>query len=188
MATVYLALGSNIGEREKNLREAISRLDRAAIRALKTSSLYETEPVDYLDQAWFLNAVLSAQTDLPPTALLRTLREIESGMGSKKAFVKGPRLIDLDILLYDQATIDTPELQIPHPRMLERISRCSIITFPDNASSSICDTPPWLIALHRYTPGSDSVSSLPSRRLRNSIASSVEGLSRSVGRATASTA
>jgi len=120
MATVYLALGSNIGEREKNLREAISRLDRAAIRVLKTSSLYETEPVDYLDQAWFLNAVLSAQTDLTPAALLRTLREIESGMGSKKAFAKGPRLIDLDILLYDQATIDTPELQIPHPRMLQR--------------------------------------------------------------------
>ena len=100
MATVYLALGSNIGERERNLREALRRLDHAAIRVLKTSSIYETEPVDYLDQAWFLNAVLVAQTDLSPTALLRALLKIESGMGSKKAFAKGPRLIDLDILLY----------------------------------------------------------------------------------------
>ena len=120
MATVYLALGSNIGEREKNLREALRRLDHAAIQVLKTSSIYETEPVDYLDQAWFLNAVLKAQTDLAPTALLRALRKIESRMGSKKAFAKGPRLIDLDILLYDDATIDTPDLQIPHPRMLQR--------------------------------------------------------------------
>jgi 2-amino-4-hydroxy-6-hydroxymethyldihydropteridine diphosphokinase len=120
MATVYLALGSNIGEREKNLREALRRLEHAAIQVLKTSSVYETEPVDYLDQAWFLNAVLEAQTDLSPTALLRALRKIESGMGSKKAFAKGPRLIDLDILLYDDATIDTPDLQIPHPRMLQR--------------------------------------------------------------------
>ena len=120
MATVYLALGSNIGERERNLREALRRLDHAAIRVLKTSSIYETEPVDYLDQAWFLNAVLVAQTDLSPTALLRALRKIESRMGSKKAFAKGPRLIDLDILLYDDATIDTPDLQIPHPRMLQR--------------------------------------------------------------------
>jgi len=120
MATVYLALGSNIGEREKNLREALRRLDHAAIQVLKTSSIYETEPVDYLDQAWFLNAVLEAQTDLSPTALLRALRKIESSMGCKKAFAKGPRLIDLDILLYDDATIETPDLQIPHPLMLQR--------------------------------------------------------------------
>jgi 2-amino-4-hydroxy-6-hydroxymethyldihydropteridine diphosphokinase len=120
MATVYLALGSNIGDREKNLREAIRLLGESNVRELKLSSIYETEPVDYLDQAWFLNAVLSAQTDLSPAALLRALRDIESRMGSKKAFAKGPRLIDLDILLYDDATIDTPELQIPHPRMLQR--------------------------------------------------------------------
>ena len=120
MATVYLALGSNVGDREKNLQEATRHLKDNAIRVLALSSIYETEPVDYLDQAWFLNAVLAAQSDLAPTALLRALQEIESRMGSKKAFAKGPRLIDLDILLYDQATIDTPELQIPHPRMLER--------------------------------------------------------------------
>jgi 2-amino-4-hydroxy-6-hydroxymethyldihydropteridine diphosphokinase len=120
MATVYLALGSNIGDREKNLREAIRLLAESTVRVLKLSNIYETEPVDYLDQAWFLNAVLSAQTNLSPTALLLALRDIESHMGSKKAFAKGPRLIDLDILLYDDAAIDTPELQIPHPRMLQR--------------------------------------------------------------------
>jgi len=120
MATVYLALGSNIGDREKNLREAIRLLAESSVHVLRLSSIYETEPVDYLDQAWFLNAVLSAQSDLSPAALLRVLRDIESHMGSKKAFAKGPRLIDLDILLYDDAAIDTPELQIPHPRMLQR--------------------------------------------------------------------
>ena len=120
MITIYLALGSNIGDREKNLREAIRLLSESAIRIAKISSIYETEPVDYLDQAWFLNAVLEAQTDLPAAQLLITLRNIESQMGSKKAFAKGPRLIDLDILLYGSETIDTLDLQVPHPRMLQR--------------------------------------------------------------------
>jgi len=120
MVTIYLALGSNIGDREANLREAIRLLSESAIRIARISSIYETEPVDYLDQAWFLNAVLEAQTDLPATQLLTTLRNIESQMGSKKAFAKGPRLIDLDILLYGNDTIATPDLQVPHPRMLLR--------------------------------------------------------------------
>jgi 2-amino-4-hydroxy-6-hydroxymethyldihydropteridine diphosphokinase len=120
MPTTYLALGSNIGDREKNLREAIRFLRESALQVTKISSIYETEPVDYLDQPWFLNAVLEAQTTLPAADLLATLRTIESQMGSKKAFAKGPRLIDLDILLYDDTTIDTPDLQIPHPRMIQR--------------------------------------------------------------------
>lgn len=120
MPTTYLALGSNIGDREKNLREAIRILRESALQVTKISSIYETEPVDYLDQPWFLNAVLEAQTNLTAAELLATLCNIESQMGSKKAFAKGPRLIDLDILLYDEATIDTPDLQIPHPRMLQR--------------------------------------------------------------------
>lgn len=120
MATVYIALGSNVGNREANLREALRLLSQSAIHIAKLSSIYETEPVDYLDQPWFLNAVLEAQTDLPASQLLATLRQIESQMGSKKPFAKGPRLIDLDILLYDNDTIDTPELQVPHPRMLQR--------------------------------------------------------------------
>ena len=76
--------------------------------------------MDYLDQAWFLNAALEAQTDLPALALLHKIRSIESAMGSKKPFAKGPRLIDLDILLYGNYIIATSELQVPHPRMLER--------------------------------------------------------------------
>jgi 2-amino-4-hydroxy-6-hydroxymethyldihydropteridine diphosphokinase len=120
MPTVYLALGSNVGDRQANLGEAISRLTQSSIYISKLSSIYETEPVDYLDQPWFLNAVLEAQTDLPPAQLLATLRRIESDMGSEKPFAKGPRLIDLDILLYDDGTIDAPNLQVPHPRMLQR--------------------------------------------------------------------
>jgi 2-amino-4-hydroxy-6-hydroxymethyldihydropteridine diphosphokinase len=120
MAIVYLALGSNIGEREHNLREAIGRLGQSEVHITKISSIYETEPLDFLDQPWFLNAVLEARTELSAEQLLLTLRQIESQLGSKKAFAKGPRLIDLDILLYDQATIDTPDLQVPHPRMLQR--------------------------------------------------------------------
>ena len=120
MTTVYLALGSNVGDREHNLREALRLLAEAGIHILKISSIYETEPVDYLEQAWFLNAALQAQTDLPALDLLYKLRAIESAMGSKKPFAKGPRLIDLDILLYGHDTIATLELQVPHPRMLER--------------------------------------------------------------------
>jgi len=120
MITVYLALGSNVGEREENLREAIRFLGDVGMRVARISRFYETEPVDYLDQEWFLNAALEAQTELDATELLRALRSVEAQMGSKKAFPKGPRLIDLDILLYGDETIDAPELHVPHPRMLSR--------------------------------------------------------------------
>lgn len=118
--TVFLSLGSNIGDREKNLRTAIAALADARVRVTRVSSLYETEPVDLLEQPWFLNCVLQAETDVAPLDLLRALHEIESRMGSKKLVPKGPRLIDLDILLYGDETIDTAELQVPHPRMLLR--------------------------------------------------------------------
>lgn len=120
MPTIYLSLGSNLGDREANLRAAIDRLARVSIRVTKVSSIFETEPVDYLDQPWFLNCVVEAETDLQPLALLQALRSIESQLASKKEFAKGPRKIDLDILLYAEETIATPELQVPHPRMLER--------------------------------------------------------------------
>jgi len=120
MTTAFIALGSNLGDRAQNLRQAIRHLAEFGAEIVKVSRFYETEPVDYLDQPWFLNAVLEATTRLSAEALLSTLRSVESHMGSKKAFAKGPRLIDLDILLYDDATIETPTLQIPHPRMLHR--------------------------------------------------------------------
>ncbi len=120
MITVYIALGTNVGEREANLLQALQLLPESGVQIRRVSSIYETEPVDYLDQEWFLNAALEGQTELDALDLLSALRVIEARMGSKKAFAKGPRKIDLDILLYGDETIDTPELQVPHPRMLER--------------------------------------------------------------------
>jgi 2-amino-4-hydroxy-6-hydroxymethyldihydropteridine diphosphokinase len=118
--SVYLSLGSNLGDREKNLRAAIAALANAKVRVTRVSSFYETEPVDLREQPWFLNCVVQAQTEAPALDLLRALREIESRMGSTKLVPKGPRLLDLDILLYGDESIDTPELQVPHPRMLQR--------------------------------------------------------------------
>jgi 2-amino-4-hydroxy-6-hydroxymethyldihydropteridine diphosphokinase len=120
MITVHIALGTNVGEREANLLQALRLLPESGVHIRRVSSIYETEPVDYLDQEWFLNMVLEAQTELDALDLLTGLRVIEARMGSKKAFAKGPRKIDLDILLYGNETIDVPELQVPHPRMLER--------------------------------------------------------------------
>jgi 2-amino-4-hydroxy-6-hydroxymethyldihydropteridine diphosphokinase len=117
MPIVYLSLGSNVGDREANLRAAIEALPPAGVRLRQLSSIYETEPVDYLDQPWFLNCAVEAETELTPQALLGALRSIESQLGSQKQFAKGPRKIDLDILLYGPETINTPDLQVPHPRM-----------------------------------------------------------------------
>ncbi|HEX4594684.1 MAG TPA: 2-amino-4-hydroxy-6-hydroxymethyldihydropteridine diphosphokinase [Bryobacteraceae bacterium] len=115
--TIYLSLGSNVGDRPKNLRHAIAALETTGAHVVRVSSVYETEPVDYLDQAWFLNMAIEAETELGALELLRALRAIETQMGSKKLVAKGPRLIDMDILLYGDQVIDTPELQVPHPRM-----------------------------------------------------------------------
>jgi 2-amino-4-hydroxy-6-hydroxymethyldihydropteridine diphosphokinase len=115
--TVYLSLGSNVGDRAQNLHAAIAALGYAGVRVAKMSSFYETEPVDLLEQAWFLNCAVSGETGVPALALLHALRAIETRMGSKKLVPKGPRLIDMDILLYGSEMIDTAELQVPHPRM-----------------------------------------------------------------------
>jgi 2-amino-4-hydroxy-6-hydroxymethyldihydropteridine diphosphokinase len=117
---IYLSLGSNVGNRAENLRRSIAACDPIGVRILKISSIYETEPVDYLEQPWFLNCVVQGETELSPVELLHALRGIEARMGSKKAFAKGPRLIDIDILLYGVETISSPELRVPHPQMLAR--------------------------------------------------------------------
>ena len=114
---VFLSLGSNVGDREKNLRAAIAALPELGVKIKQVSSIYETEPVDLLEQPWFLNCVVEGETTVPPVELLKKLRELERRMGSKKLVARGPRLIDLDILVYGQQTIDSPELQVPHPRM-----------------------------------------------------------------------
>lgn len=116
-ATVYLSLGSNVGDREENLRAAVRELPHAGVAVTRVSSIYETEPMDLLEQPWFLNCAVQAETHYDAIMLLRALREIETKMGSKKLVAKGPRLIDMDILLYGTAAIDLPELQVPHPRM-----------------------------------------------------------------------
>jgi len=106
-----------VGDREVNLRAAIAALGDAGVGVTRVSSFFETEPVDFPEQAWFLNCAVEGDTDVPAMELLRALRGIELRMGSKKLVAKGPRLIDMDILLYGSETIDTPELQVPHPRM-----------------------------------------------------------------------
>ena len=114
---VYLALGSNLGDRLAQLRAAVRELSSSAITPTRISSIYETEPVDYLDQPWFLNCVVEAETALAPAALLDALSAIEIKMGRERTIAKGPRSIDLDMLLYDSETIATPRLQVPHPRL-----------------------------------------------------------------------
>jgi len=114
---VFLSLGSNVGDREKNLRTAIAALVDLGVQIKKVSSIYETEPVDLLEQPWFLNCVVEGETSVPPATLLKDLRHLEKRMGSKKPVARGPRLIDLDILVYGRQTIDSPELQVPHARM-----------------------------------------------------------------------
>lgn len=120
MTTVYLSLGSNVGDRPQNLRIAIAALDDAGVKVCRVSKIYETEPVDYLEQDWFLNCVVEGETALTAAELLQGLRRIETKMGSAKAFAKGPRIIDLDILYFNDAVIDSAGLQIPHPRMADR--------------------------------------------------------------------
>ena len=118
--SIYLSLGSNLGDRAGNLLAALSRLPSTGFRISKVSAFYETEPVDYLDQPWFINCVVEGECDQQPLDFLRALRAIEFELGSKKPFAKGPRLLDVDILLFRDESLRTPELQIPHPRMLNR--------------------------------------------------------------------
>lgn len=120
MKTVYLSLGSNVGERDKNLAEAIDALGEHGVRVTRQSLIYETEPVELEKQQWFLNCVVEAETELMPRQLLHALREIENAMGRRRLVRRGPRVIDLDILLFGSSTIQAPDLEIPHPRMMER--------------------------------------------------------------------
>jgi 2-amino-4-hydroxy-6-hydroxymethyldihydropteridine diphosphokinase len=116
----YLSLGSNLGDRERNLRAAIERLGAPGLRVLRTSPIYETEPVDYADQRWFLNLVVEAETTLFPLQLLARAQKVERGLGRVRTVPKGPRIIDIDILLYGAAVMRGGKLEIPHPRMAER--------------------------------------------------------------------
>jgi len=119
MATAYLGLGSNMGEREINLLKAISLLGQET-RLIKTSSIYETKPVGHKKQASFLNMVCQVCTKLKPVDLLRSIKQIEETLGRKPSFRNAPRIIDIDILLYDNTIMKMRDLVIPHPRLVER--------------------------------------------------------------------
>ena len=120
MKIAYLGLGSNLGDRLANLADAITRLADDRVRVMRTSSVWETEPRDVPDQPWFLNQVVEIETDLFPRQLFQKIQRIEREMGRRKRMPKGPRLIDLDILLYGNAQVKSAELEIPHPRMTDR--------------------------------------------------------------------
>lgn len=117
--TIYLALGSNLGDRLANLKQAIAALTpQMDVRA--KSQVYETPPWGYADQPKFLNQVVKAKTYLDPEPLLKHLKRLEVALGRKESFPNGPRLIDIDILFYDDVVVDKPSLIIPHPRLHER--------------------------------------------------------------------
>ena len=116
---VFLASGSNLGDRAANLAEAL-RLLPPAVNVLAASPVYETPPWGYTDQPAFLNQSVKAETDLPPAELLAHLKDIERLIGRQASFKYGPRIIDLDILFYDQSVVETPALRVPHPHLAER--------------------------------------------------------------------
>lgn len=116
---IYLALGTNLGDRTNNLRDAVAAF-APEVRVFAQSPIYETAPWGFDDQPDFLNQVIAAETDLSPLALLAHLKDIESRLGRKPSFRNGPRIVDLDILFYDDCVVQEDELVIPHPRLHQR--------------------------------------------------------------------
>lgn len=119
MHTIYLGLGSNLGDRGDNLRKAIGAL-APEVQVRVESGVYETPPWGVTDQPGFLNMTLKAETDLSPEKLREHVKRVEREVGRKHTFRWGPRVIDIDILLYDELIVDTPELVIPHPQLHKR--------------------------------------------------------------------
>jgi len=125
----YIALGANLGDREGTLIEALHRLNgHEAINIVRCSGVYETDPVGYLDQPQFLNMAAAVSTTLGPESLLEVMLGIETGLGRTRDIRNGPRTVDLDLLWMEGQTLDTPQLTLPHPRMLER----AFVLFPLN--------------------------------------------------------
>jgi 2-amino-4-hydroxy-6-hydroxymethyldihydropteridine diphosphokinase len=118
--TVYLSMGSNVGDRMANLKGALGDLADKGQCIRRISSFYSTEPVGYLSQPWFLNIAVEFETTLPPRALLEICQAIEHARGRERSFPGAPRIIDLDILLYGDLVVNEPGVQIPHPRMAAR--------------------------------------------------------------------
>ena len=121
MTTIYIGIGSNLGSREENCGKAVKLLSERGIRVVRTSSMIETEPWGVKEQPRFINMAVEAETSLGPVELLAALKNIEDELGRVPDTRWGPRLIDLDILLYDDLVMKTPELEIPHPGMKDRV-------------------------------------------------------------------
>jgi 2-amino-4-hydroxy-6-hydroxymethyldihydropteridine diphosphokinase len=117
---VYLGLGSNMGDREALLKSALDGLEAPDLKLRRLSSLYETEPIGFREQGWFLNLVAEFETELFPKQLLHRMQRVEMRLGRKRTIQNGPRTIDIDILLYGNVVMKTEELEIPHPRYRER--------------------------------------------------------------------
>ncbi len=120
MSIIHIGIGSNLGNRQENCLEAIRRLEQQGVTALKRSSIIETEPWGVTDQPHFINMAIEAETAICPEDLLLSLKNIEKAMGREKTAHWGPRVIDLDILFYDDKIIDSSDLTIPHPHLHER--------------------------------------------------------------------
>ena len=118
--TVFLSLGSNLGDRKAYLKEVIMLLKKAGVKILKESSIYETEPMYYENQNKFLNQVIKVETELSPFEFLKLINRIEKELKRERIIPKGPRTIDIDILLWEDKIVESEELKIPHPLMLER--------------------------------------------------------------------
>lgn len=121
MATAFIGIGTNMGERMQNINEALTALrllPRTEVDSV--SSIYETEPWGLKEQPYFLNAVIKVTTELSPNALLGALLGIEAAMGRIRTVKNGPRILDLDLLIYDDVVMNTPELNLPHPFICER--------------------------------------------------------------------
>jgi 2-amino-4-hydroxy-6-hydroxymethyldihydropteridine diphosphokinase len=139
MKTVYLSLGSNMGDRAHNIARATEALGERGVRVTRQSSLYETEPVDVRGAGWFLNCVVEAETELMPRQLMSALLAIERSLGRRRGPVaegqpKESRTIDMDILFFGAAVVDAPDLEIPHPRMARR--RFVLVPFAEIAPAA----------------------------------------------------
>jgi 2-amino-4-hydroxy-6-hydroxymethyldihydropteridine diphosphokinase len=120
MSSAYIGIGSNLGDKEENCAKALSLLEQKGIKIVRPSSVIETEPWGVREQQKFLNMAVEVTTDLLPDQLLRKLKEVEAELGRAETTRWGPRVIDLDILFYDDMVYSSPELEIPHPHMHER--------------------------------------------------------------------
>lgn len=161
--TAYLGLGSNLGDREANLRAAIAALAAALGPVIQTSSFWETEPMEVTDQPWFLNAVIGLATAQPPAAVLEIALDIERSLGRVRSRAKGPRLIDIDLLLYGMQQLAGPAMIIPHPAMhlrrfvlapLAEIAPDAIHpVFMRSAAALLAGLPPTAGAVRRWPGG-----------------------------------